>query len=381
MEHLIITEEIKKSDMTAHTVLDYKKITQDWFGLIKCSYEETDEGIIFNYDITGLKKIELIYKEDIEKKYAILVNFARLEDLCMKFNCSLNPENLFYDENNILYIKQRDLYPAGKAADKNYFIEVYKAYIAGTLNGKYDIATLLKSGIDFFKDEEEFKAFYNADGVSEVLEELKNRQSKAIKKENDTKMKVSKRMYISLVIFSITFSVLFIVSMVFLILFAFIRNPRQEKINNSLMAYISSDYTTCIHELDGIEIDYMDAEVKYILAVSYAKTENLKKDEISGIVSRLSVHSNERELEYWINLGKMNTEKAEDLAKSLSDDKLLIYAYMKELDMLKNDVSINGSDKQQRIEELESSIKALGEKYSVETDTEDTDTNSNSEGN
>lgn len=368
MDNFIITEEIKKSDLNAKTSFDYKKITQDYDGLIKCSYEELDESIIFHYDTNGLKCLESIVKEDVLRKYSILINFARLLKVYMNFSCSLSPENLFYDENNILYIKKRDLYPKDKGGDEMYFIEGYKAYIAGTLNEKYNVDTLLKGGIEVLKGEKEFAAFFNANDVSEVRDELKKRRYLVVEKESNTKVKISKKGYILLVLVSITFSVLFVISISFLILFGFIRMPRQEKINNSMEAYILSDYTTCIHELENIDIEYMDKEIKYILAVSYAKTENLKKDEIAGIIARLDINTDERELEYWIYLGRMNAEKAEDLAKALSDDKLLIYAYMKELDMLKNDTSVNGSKKQQRMEELESNIKNLGEKYNVESD-------------
>jgi len=57
---------------------------------------------------------------------------------------------------------------------------------------------------------------------------------------------------------------------------------------------------------------------------------------------------------------------AEDLAKALSDDQLLVYGYMKELNWLESDMSISGEEKQQRMSELQNSIKELGEKYTTE---------------
>ena len=131
-------------------------------------------------------------------------------------------------------------------------------------------------------------------------------------------------------------------------------------------AYISNDYVACIDSLKDVGISSMDVSTKYILAVSYAKSENLKRDEIAGIISRLSLYSNEKELEYWISLGRGDMSTAEDLAKALSDDQLLVYGYMKELNWLESDMSISGEEKQQRMSELQNSIKELGEKYTTE---------------
>ncbi|WP_029067425.1 type VII secretion protein EssB/YukC [Lachnobacterium bovis] len=108
----------------------------------------------------------------------------------------------------------------------------------------------------------------------------------------------------------------------------------------------------------------MDKNTKYILATSYAKTENLKKKEIQSIVDRLDTNSDERELEYWIYLGRLKTNKAEDLAKAMSDDQLLIYSYMKERSVLEQDTSKSGDKKQARLKELDENKKELGDKYS-----------------
>lgn len=41
----------------------------------------------------------------------------------------------------------------------------------------------------------------------------------------------------------------------------------------------------------------------------------------------------------------------------------LIYAYMKEADDLENNTQIDGSEKKQRLDELEGQIEKLGDKY------------------
>jgi uncharacterized membrane protein YukC len=100
--------------------------------------------------------------------------------------------------------------------------------------------------------------------------------------------------------------------------------------------------------------------------VAYARSESLKKEEVDGLLAKLSPTGNETEMTYWIYLGRLEHEKAQDIAKALSNDQLLAYSYMKELNELENDINSNGEEKQSRMDTLKNNIKTLGEKYTKE---------------
>lgn len=112
----------------------------------------------------------------------------------------------------------------------------------------------------------------------------------------------------------------------------------------------------------------METNALYILAYSYANMESFRQDEMRTIIENLSTSSNPKTLEYWIRIGRLETKKAEEIALSLSDDKLLIYAYMKEADDLENNTQIDGDEKKSRLDELESQIEKLGDKYESQED-------------
>lgn len=44
-------------------------------------------------------------------------------------------------------------------------------------------------------------------------------------------------------------------------------------------------------------------------------------------ISALSLETNEKVLDYWIALGRLQTEEAENIAQQVSDNDLLLYAY------------------------------------------------------
>lgn len=122
----------------------------------------------------------------------------------------------------------------------------------------------------------------------------------------------------------------------------------------------------CIDCLKRIKTEQMDTYTKYILAVSYAKTEAMEKEELNNVLDKLSIYSNEVELEYWIAIGRSAYDRAENMAQALSDDKLLIYAYMKELNYLEGNVTMDGEEKQNRMAQLSNSITEIGKKYTTD---------------
>ena len=128
-------------------------------------------------------------------------------------------------------------------------------------------------------------------------------------------------------------------------------------------AYTVQNYVDCIDKLKNLKPEHMDTYTKYILASSYARSEALEKEELQNVLEKLSIYSNEAELGYWIAVGRGNHAQAENYAKALSDDKLLIYAYMKELDYLEGNITMDGEEKQSRMNELGNAITEIGKKY------------------
>ena len=136
-------------------------------------------------------------------------------------------------------------------------------------------------------------------------------------------------------------------------------------------AYVESDYVSVIDSLREIEPDAMDIHEKYILAVSYIKgqaVDNFSNEAKDNILSRLNVRGDSAVMDYWIYLGRLETREAEDIALKLSDNQLLLYAYLQERDQVSRDSSLNGSDKAQRVQELDGEIDKLAEKLGIQYD-------------
>lgn len=366
VEEKTIIEKIKKSEMNAVDKFDYERLAYYDGSLLPCSYEEELEDVIFSYEIHGKKSMLQISEEDREKQYQLLINFEKLWDLYQHYMFLCSPENIYYDENCQLYVKQRDIYGSGKKPEMEAFVEYYQAFICGTFSRKYDIQQMLDSGTGMLQKDKAFREICEAHTPAELSELLRTRKNAYIEKERQKRKLVSRKGYnvwrfVAILCFlgmsaGITYTVYASQQVI----------PMQRAVISAENAFIQSDYTACIDSMREIPVEDMDVNIKYVLAVAYANSENFQKEEIDVIVSRLAPTTNEKELDYWIYLGRLDVKTAEDIALSLSDDKLLIYAYMKETDLLESDTNVSGEEKKARLDQLEQEITKLGEKYKTD---------------
>lgn len=355
----------KKSEMVCKTTFDLGKLAAPIPSFLPVVYEEHLEEIAFTYDVRRMKPAGELMRESREKQYQFLINFERLEEVFENYRIPLTMDNLYYDENQIPMIKHRDLYGQGERADREEYLFLYKSFIGGILGKRFSVEQIQESGLEILRKERFFQEYAKAGEGSELAEILRAQKSLYEEKQKRSRVQVSRAGNRVRTVLSVAAPVLLAVCLGALLFESRYVIPFQESVIAASQAYISADYVGCIDSLKDVEPEAMDTSTKYILAVSYARSESLKREEIADIISKLSLYSSERELEYWISLGRMDMERAEDLAQSMSDDRLLLYAYMKELNQLESDTSMPGEEKRARMDTLEGNIKSLGEKYTT----------------
>jgi len=360
-ENLIINK--KKSELNAKSKFDYEKLVHYSQNFLPCSYKEEEEEVTFYYECDGYICSNNLKREEKENQFQFLINFFRLYDVYTEYKIMFHPDNIFYDENYIPSIKERDLYGEGEKPDEESFLFLYKTFVGAVLGREYGVMQLQESGLEILRKELQLKPFIEAKTREELVELLRKEKNRYCENQKNNTVRITKKENRIKSVISIAGSLLLIICVAVLCYLGFFFIPYQKSIIAANEAYIQKDYVACIDSMKEINVENMNINTKYILAFSYAKSESLEKDEIEMLTSKLSINSNEKELEYWIYLGRLEMEKAESLAQSLSDDKLLIYAYLKELNQLQNDTSMEGAEKQSRITKLEEDIQSLGDKY------------------
>lgn len=355
-----LTEQVDMVNIHAHSEGEYAILTLRRLGLLECYIKDGGEDkITFTYDVYGKNEMKDIHAESQEHKYAFLINFGRILNLLDEYNIPINEENIYYDRNFIPYFKFRDIKTAS-TVDK---LQIYRSVIAAVLGNKNKAEDYVEGGIETIARYKWFKDYMAVQDIYELQKLLMDKETEYLTEQKTRHISVPKvwnnirnTLLIAMVFVLIIWGIIF-----------FIRWYPQMRNNACLakgqQAFIRREYIGCIDAMSSLDIDDMNYDSKYILAVSYARTENLSHDEITGIVERLSLTSSEKEYDYWINLGRDAYMEAESDAKFLVDDRLLAYAYMKEYNHLEYDDSTTGEEKESRMNELKAAIENMAKEY------------------
>ncbi|MGL5041578.1 MAG: type VII secretion protein EssB [Culicoidibacterales bacterium] len=301
-------------------------------------------------------------------KLRICANIALLREFVGgRQTLVLAPENMLYDRNLLPKMVYRGLadYIEPLGCDDDNFLRQYKALVICTLSDKYTFNELYMGALNLVKD----SALTREIAVSETVEAVEGLLLEALMREKgriDNRMKlVSKgryNFYSRTAIFLMVIAVLLTSGISYL---GFAVIPYQNTLLLASDAFLSVDYNGTIETLKKIEPKTLPQTSKYELAYSYLQGEPLTNEQKEVVANNISLKSDPNYLLFWIYSGKGNFEGALDLAKSLRDVQLTIYALEKMIDAIKSNTKISGADKEEQITklttDLEKSIKSFEE--------------------
>lgn len=360
---IFLEEKIKKSELKAKSNYDYKRLIFPKQYLIPMDLEENKEEITFRYEVEHLTCFTNIRKETSIVQLAILISTGALFEAIAEYAFCIHPDNLYYDVNGQVRIKQRDVYERGSETEEKIFLDSYKALVGYAWQKRYSFEDYLQGGKNLYSKKTflyKISKLTNLEDIQETLAE----QSSLIKEDMRTKKliigkKSVKRMKAAIVLMII----LLLGAGTYIGYQEFQLKPFQKAVIESDNAYIASDYIGVIDALSELAPDKLPISQQYILATSYIKSENLTLEQKENILSKISLQGDTSLFRYWIYIGRLNTSEATNIAMQLSDDELLLYSYMKEKSQIETDASITGEEKSKSLSDIDSKIKPLTEKY------------------
>lgn len=356
---------VKKSNMVAGKE-DFSRLQQPAANCLPCILHEKEEELEFVYDTRHVKTFEKLKKEDKLLQISILSNIYILEDLRKRYEFSMDPANLYYDHRGNVYVMHKDIISKNYSGKQDHFVEEYKSLIGCTLQNRYDYGDYLKGGQSLLKKHTFLSKIYNAgdvDAITKLLEmyyeevlDRKSRQNIEIRRSRNR----SKNVYMTIV------TLLFVMAAGLLLYLYFYQVKEQAGILRVYDSYMIEDYVAAIDAGQNIDLSNMNSRQKYALAVSYVKSEDLTTEQKDNILASMFPEGDEKILDYWIQLGRLNVTEAENIAMQCSDDELLLYAYLKEKKLLESDMELTGTEKSEAVQAVQGKIDSLSEKYTTE---------------
>lgn len=355
----IIMENVKKSQLKAKSHYDLHKLQCAGEHFLLMQWKEEEEAIEFQYDMKKMTSFTEIRKEEFVTVLNLLLQAAKFKEDWEHYDFSMEPSNLFYNTSGRICIKQRDL----KREKMEDFLLNYKALVACAVTGEYSFADYVEGGEELLKKNRLTEPLFDmadAEAVEDYLERIK---SDFLRRQKEKRVYVSKTGNRILKIVTLVLAVTVIALGIYGGIQYYKIIPYYEAVTEADNAYIENNNIALIDALKGVAVDEMEKHQKYILARAYLQSENLSDEQKKNVLDKLTLMADEKELEYWIYLGRMEVASAEDLALQLSDDELLLYAYMKEKAQIQADTVISGEEKEQKLQEIQSKIDSLAKKY------------------
>lgn len=359
-------KEYRLSEFNAKNGYDYTRIKNADNIFLKCNISVENEKVIITYNIDEKEEYKKILKESRIVRLKALLDVGRFRDYWEEFVFSIRPENLYYDMYDKVFVMFRDVRDTDYVYEKSSCLEEYKALIGCTLSAKYSFDDYLQGGMKLLKKDKFLVQIAEAEDWESVMNVLQTETERLIVYNREKRMEVNRSSYKfnkRMMIFSFFISGIFIIVCSYYALWI---KPYDEGVIQANHCYLDMNYTEVIDSLGKIKLSRLDNYEKYILAISYIKCENLTDEQKTNILAAVEIHGNEKILDYWIQIGRMNVKDAENIAQQISDNQLLVYAYLKERYILEADTALSGEEKTAQLKDLDDKIKTLTEQENTE---------------
>ena len=353
-----IKKDLKKSNINATSDFDFYQIERKSKYLLDCKVKRTLDEVSFEFTYHQEQPFEKIRELSIVFKYQALINIQNLINDVKRIKISLNPGNLTYDTNMMPKAIMRDIYK-DTSFNENDFISQYKALIGYVLQNKYSFEDYYQGGNQLLNKNKITTPFLEAKTLNELVDILNKEYNNVQNKLKNNYIEVDKRKFKRLKIINRVGIGLLIISIFVGGYFGGYRLYEETLFNQANEAYIKQDYISVRDILENIGVSRMNINTKYILAFSNVKVESLTDEQQNNILSSVSLNSDERILEFWIYLGKSDMEEAIDIAKQLGNEEYIAYGYMKEKAIIENDTSLSGSEREEKLKEIENNLEEL----------------------
>lgn len=363
MSQEVIKHTIRKSEMSAQTSFELGRLAFPRNEFLNCSYVEQKEEVEFIYEAKGYKEFTQIRQERRDTRLILLMDCAKLATSSESYKYALSPENLYYDIHNEVAVMDRDLYGRGEEWSFEEFLTRYLALIGFALQKRYSYEDYINGGMDLLEKDKFLAQIAKETSIEGILTHLQQELESVIEDYTTNKEMVDKKAYQrNRRLLGGLGGVLFIAAIFIAYIMLWVR-PYQNAVIDANKQYLRINYKGVVEAFSGIGVGRLSVYDKYILASAFIQCENLTPEQKKNISNALSLDSNEKVLEYWVYLGRLDVEKAEDIAQQVSDQDLLLYAYLKDKSMTEEDTKISGEEKAAKIESLTSKIEKLSEAY------------------
>lgn len=367
-ERAVVVEEVRKSRLAASSGFEFQKLVRPQDRFLDCTMVEEKESLTVTYDIQNVLPWPEIRRERRELMFAALTDVGRLQKAAEVYRFTLAPDNLYYDIQGRAYVKARDVYGAEGGYSPEVFLREYKSLVGCTLVKKYKFEDYDNGGQDLLAEDRFLGGIMECTDAGQVIDRLQEEYAYYSEDHRERFVEVSRAKNRGI---RTALGITGVAAAAGAVLLGWLlvwERPYEEAVIAANEAYLQSDYSGTVEAMEGVDVERMNVYQKYILAYSCVRCESFSDANMRNILNTISLNGDEKIMEYWIHINRLDTEKAADIAMQESSDQLLFYAYLKEQAVVEGDASLSGQEKNERLSDIENKLKPLKEEFTTLTE-------------
>lgn len=297
-----------------------------------------------------------------------LIDAGRLQKPAELYRFTLSPENLYYDIQGRAFVKTRDVYGAEQEYSKEEFLKEYKSLIGCTLVKKYQFEDYDEGGQELLKEDQFLSGIAGCGDAGQIADMLHEEYFRYRKDCEDRFVEVSKAGNSGRKAALGITGVLLAAGVALLAYLLIWMQPYDKAVIAAYEAYLQSDYNGIVEAMQPVEIERMDTYQKYILSYACVRCESFSEESMRNILNTITLNGDEKVMEYWICINRLDADKAIDIAMQESSRQLLYYAYLKKKAVIESDTSLSGQEKNGLLQDIDNKLDPLREEFSTLTE-------------
>lgn len=296
------------------------------------------------------------------EKIQLLLNLLPLQALIQTdLRTFIHPKNIYLDYNGLpkmIYRGIKGKMPMSEVDESALFYQ-FKC-LAGMLMTKYSFEDLYDGLLEESRQQSLFmNDLLNLSDFSEMKAFLMEALERAENEEQQKMVRVPRKRFQLFKHLSIWLGVLVAILAIPLGYLLFKQLPVQKACLEADTAFITNEYSKTISSLEKVKLSDLPKTQKYELAYSYVHNEGFDQQQQRNIMKNITLQSDNRYLNFWIQEGRGDLEEAVMTAKSLEDSDLISYALLQQMDAVKADKKMKPAKKEEKLQKLQEEYKQV----------------------
>ncbi|WP_110926626.1 type VII secretion protein EssB [Bacillus massiliglaciei] len=297
-------------------------------------------------------------KAELTKWYAAhqLVKKVK-EHRFSRLNLLVCPENILFDSSAFPYFFHygiRESLPPYED-DQERVLKETKASVAGLVDGQFDFEQYLLyyETLKLSPKAKEIMEAKSFDSLSALIAAEINsleEKEKAFIHIPEKKWRVQRYLFWGTAAVLVPVLVYAVYSLLF-------SHPRQEAYVQSNENFLKQKYSEVIEGLEPYKPEKMPYVVQYELAKSYVPYIALADEQRKNVDKSLTLQTDSQFFQYWIHIGRGESEEALSVARSLEARDMIMYALYQRQEEIKADSKLSDDEKKEEMNSIETELE------------------------